>query len=239
MIKTTIAALMMIACCATVSVAQEAAMEQCENGVCPASKMAKTSDCTKCEDGKCEGKSDCPIAKAMKLLPVMTYKVGEESTCCSKSAATLAEKSAEPIHYVVAGKTFGNKDTAFVSLVEATEASVKEFATPCKCEKTGVTKIAGTTCKCSVMASQTASKAKAAIAKVKMSYVVGKEACDCPNHAAMLVKQSGDKQQYVVAGEKTCCSMDARLKLARAQYKAAVEATLVKATTAAPMKVGT
>lgn len=243
MIKTTIAALMMIACCASYSVAQETSSQQCPNGVCPANKMAKAGECSTCDDGKSECKGECPVSKAMKSLPVMTYKVGAESTCCSESAATLAKKSAKPVHYVVAGKTFDNKDNAFASLVKVTEAKVKEFVTPCKCEKTGATKIAGKTCECSVMAGQTASKVKAAIAKVKMSYAVGKETCDCPNHAAMLAKKSGEKQEYVVAGEKTCCSMDARLKLARAQYKAAVQATLAKAettkATAPAAKVGT
>jgi adenosyl cobinamide kinase/adenosyl cobinamide phosphate guanylyltransferase len=241
MIKTAIAAMMMLACCASFSFAQETSTTdtgksmkkeaggQCANGVCPASKMAKKGDCTKCTDGKCACISECPIAKAMKSLPAMTYKVGKESTCCSESATSIAKKSAQPIHYVVAGKTFDDKDTAFASLVQVTEAKVKEFVTPCKCEKSGATKIAGKTCQCSVMAGQTANKVKAAISKVKMTYAVGKESCDCPNHAAMLATKSGEKKEYVVAGEKTCCAMDARLKLARAQYKAAVEATLAKA----------
>ncbi len=42
--------------------------------------------------------------------------------------------------------------------------------------------------------------------------------------AATLAKSSGAKKEFVVAGEKTCCEMTARLNLARAKYKAAVEA---------------
>lgn len=177
----------------------------------------------KCEDGKCPTGA-CPIAKAMEALPVMTYKVGEESTCCSESAAKLAKKSSLPVHFVVAKKTYDQQDKAFTALVKQTESFVKEYTTPSKCEVSGTTKIAGKSCSCSVEAGKTAELVKAAVSNVKMTYAVGEKTCNCPMEAATLAETSGAKKEFVVAGEKTCCEMTARLNLARAQYKAAVEA---------------
>ena len=57
-----------------------------------------------------------------------------------------------------------------------------------------------------------------------MSYKVGEEACSCPNQAAALAKSTGTEKLFVVGKESTCCSTDARIKLAHAKYKAAVQA---------------
>lgn len=200
--KTKISLMLLLAVVATFNVAygQEAAQEKAE----------------------CQG--ECPIATAMGNLPKMTYKVGEEATCCSESAAALAKKAEMPIHFVVGKETFEAKEAAFTSLVEQTEAYVKEFITPCKCEVSGTTKIAGKTCNCPVEAGSTAELVKTAAAKVQMTYAVGEKTCNCPMEASKLAKTSGAKKEFVVAGEKTCCEMTARLNLARAKYKAAVEA---------------
>lgn len=198
----TFAAMIAIVCCAAFVNAQETSAEK------PAA----------------ECKGECPIAKAMGNLPKMTYKVGDEATCCSESAATLAKKASKPIHYVVAKQTFESKEKAMVSLVETTEKYVSTFITPCKCDASGSTKIAGKACNCPVEAGKTAELVKAAAAKVSMSYAVGEKTCHCPNEAATLAKTSGAKKEYVVAGKKTCCEMTARLNLAHAKYKAAVEA---------------
>lgn len=179
----------------------------------------------KCQDGSCPT-GTCPVTKAMKDLPVMTYKVGDKSACCSKSAAELAEKASLPIHFVVAKKTYDQQGKAFTALVEQTESFVKEYTTPCKCDVSGATKIAGKSCNCPVEAGKTAELVKAAVSKVKMSYAVGEKSCNCPVEAATLAKSTGAKKEFVVAGEKTCCEMTARLNLARAQYKAAVEAVV-------------
>jgi hypothetical protein len=201
-LMSTLAAIMAIVCCATFVNAQEMAAKK--------------------PTAECQG--ECPITKAMGQLPKMTYKVGTESTCCSESAAALAKKSSEPIHYVVGKQTFETKDKAMASLVETTEAYVSTFITPCKCDVSGSTKIAGKACNCPVEAGKTAELVKAAASKVSMSYVVGEKSCNCPKEAAALAKNSKAKTEFVVAGEKTCCEMTARLNLAHAKYKAAVEA---------------
>ncbi len=154
----------------------------------------------------------------------MTYKVGEEMPCCSESAAALAKKSEMPVHFVVGEKTYEAKEAAFTALVEQTESFVNDFVTPCKCEVSGTTKIAGKACNCPVEAGKTAELVSAAAKNVQMTYAVGEETCNCPTKAAEMAKTSGAKKEYVVAGEKTCCEMTARLNLARAKYKAAVEA---------------
>ena len=169
--------------------------------------------------------SECPVAAAMKNLPKMTYKVGEESTCCSKSAAEMAKKENKPMQFVVGEKTFDEKEQAYTALVTATESFVNEFTTSSKCEKSGKTSIAGKSCNCPVQAGKNAELVKTAVDKVKMSYVVGEEKCNCPMKAKELAAKSDDaKTTYVVNGEETCCSLEARMKLATAKYAAAVKA---------------
>ncbi len=173
------------------------------------------------EDGKCS--AQCPVETAMAALPKMTYKVGTESACCDKAAAALAESNKKPIQFVVGEKSFENKELAFTALVESTESFVNDFVTPKKCEASGATSIAGTSCQCPVEAGQKAELVNAAIKDIKMSYKVGKETTCCDKSAAELVKTTGEKMTYVVNGEETCCSLTARLNLAKAKYAAAVK----------------
>lgn len=175
-----------------------------------------------CQGDSCDGA--CPIQTAMGELPKMNYKVGEETTCCFKSAAELAKQNSQPIHYLVAEKTYDQKEAAYASLVTQTEEFVNKYVTPCKCEKSGTTTIAGKACGCSVMAGQRTELVKAAVDKVQMSYMVGEKACNCTHEADALAKSGEAKKFYVVGEEKTCCEMTGRLNLARAKYKAAVQA---------------
>lgn len=171
---------------------------------------------------ECQG--ECPISLAMAKLPTMTYQVGSEKTCCSESAAKLAKDSNEAIHFVVAEKVYEDKTEAMTALVEKTEAMVEEFITPCKCEVSGKTTIAGETCSCPVQGEKNVEMVKAAVQAVSVSFKVGDESCNCPMKAKELAANSDAKLTYVVDGEETCCSMTARLQTARAKYKAAVEA---------------
>jgi len=209
---------------------------QCEKGKCCESTKTVSVDGSKCEKSECCASTKtvsatdscpdggCPITKAMDKLPKMVYAVGDETTCCSKSAAALAEKHEKPISFVVGEKKFDNEQTAFVSLVEQTESFVTKFVTPSKCEKSGTTTVAGKACACPVEAGQTADAVKAAVGKVHFTYLVGEKECHCPNEAKSLASKAGEKTVFVVAGEKTSCEMTARLNLARTKYKAAVKA---------------
>ncbi len=189
-----------------------------------AAKMSDASSQEKCCAGKdgCDG--ECPISMAMAKLPSMSYLVGTEKTCCSESAAQLASQSNAAIHYVVADTTYENKTEAMTALVEKTEAMVEDFITPCKCEKSGKTTVAGETCECPMQGAKNIELVKAAVEAINVSYKVGDEACNCPMKAKEMASKSDSKMTYVVDGEETCCSMTARLQTARAKYKAAVKA---------------
>jgi hypothetical protein len=161
---------------------------------------------------------------AMAKLPKMSYLVGTESTCCSMSAEALAEKHEAEIQYVVGDETFESKEDAMLGLAEATETFVSTFASTHKCEASGTLTVAGKSMSCSVMAAKRAEVAKEAMDKVEMTYLVGTESCSCPMKAASLAKTTGEDKHFVIDGEETCCSIDARVRLAQAKYKAAVEA---------------
>jgi len=178
-----------------------------------------------------DGESTCPVSTALAKLPKMTFAVGDESLCCSEMAKAKAEELKEPVVFVVEDEKFNSEDKAFVALVAHTEKFVNDFATPHTCSISGNTTIAGETCGCSVKAGEIASKVKAAMSKVTMTYKVGEEECSCPTQAASLAKASGTAKKFVVAGEEeTTCNMTARLNLARAKYKAAVLATSAEET---------
>lgn len=203
----------------TTSFAQEAAVSP----KAMAAELDGGSSAKTCCSGKesCDG--ECPISAAMASLPKMSYKIGEESTCCSHSAQALAEKHSAPIHFVVAETSYTDKTEAMTALVEKTEAALAAYTTPCVCEKSGTTTIAGEKCSCPMKAAEHTKLVKAAVDSVSLSYVVGEETCNCPMKAKELAT-GGAEMKYVVGGEETCCEMTARLNVARAKYKAAVEA---------------
>ena len=214
---------------ASVSAAPSVAQETATTPKATAAKLSGEEAGSTCTSACSKG--ECPISAAMAALPKMTYKVGEESTCCSHSAKALAEKSEAPIQFVVAETSYTDKAKAMEALITATETQLTAFTTPSVCEKSGKTTIAGQTCGCKHQAAKNVELVKAAVESVNMSYKVGEETCNCPMKAKSLVAE-GKEMKYVVAGEETCCEMTARLNVARAKYKAAVEA-LTKAQAAA------
>jgi hypothetical protein len=92
--------------------------------------------------------------------------------------------------------------------------------------------LAGQAQGCENTAAHAAKLMQQAMAKVRFTYLVGEKACHCPVEAESLAKESGKKRLFVVGEEKTHCEMTARLNLARAKYKAAIEA-MVQAQAAA------
>ncbi len=83
--------------------------------------------CCKGEGSCCKGEGSCPVSEAMTQLPKMTYKVGDESTCCSDSAEALAKKNEEEIIFVVADKEYADRTEAMTALADATEEYVDSF----------------------------------------------------------------------------------------------------------------
>lgn len=202
-----------------------------EEAITVTKEKAASSECA----SACASEKGCPIELAMGKLPKLTYKVGKEETCCAVSAAELAKKHDAPMKFVVAEKSFAKKGEAMLALASATEKFVADFATTSECKVSGKFTVAGKELCCSVMAGQRAELAKKAMSKVEMAYLVGEKECACPTQAASLAKESGKDKLFVVAGEKTGCSVTARVKLAQAKYKAAVEA-LAKADAPAEKK---
>jgi len=198
-------------CCA----ASESASSGCKEGAgCSATLAA-------------QGEKKCPIDLAMGLLPKISYAVGEEKTCCPKAAGELAKKSGAEIHFVVAGKTYDKEADAKLALAEATEKFVSDFVKPKKCSVSGTTTVAGKKIECEKAAAHTAKVVQAAVDNVKLAYLVGDKECHCPIEAKEVAEKTGKQTIYIVGKEKTSCSVTARLNLARAKYRAAVEA-LVK-----------
>ena len=226
-----------VACVAiqNVSFAQDGSGEKSMTKESMAEGSSEKSCCSKGEES-CAG---CPIDAAMAKLPKMSYEVAGEATCCSASAASLAESKSAPIEYVVGTDKFETKQAAYTSLVEQTEAMVDEFVTPCKCEVSGTTTIAGKKCSCPVKAGETAELVQKSIEGVTLAYSVGDEVCNCPTKAAEMAKEGGLEKMFVVNGEKTSCEMTARLNLARAKYKAAVAAVVAQNQPAEAAATGT
>lgn len=193
--------------------------EKCSK--CPDAAQKKCSECPTTAQKEC---SACPITAAMKKLPTMTYAVGQETTCCEKSASKLAKDHNAAIVYLVGKDQFTDASEAKIALVAATEKFVDGFAQPHVCSVSGTTTIAGQKTECSKTAAKLTGLMANAMKNVRLTYAVGDKTCDCPHAATSLAKTSGKPKLFVVGEEKTECEVTARLNLARAKYRAMVEA---------------
>ncbi len=179
----------------------------------------------KCDKEKCSAAQlasadgGCPVSKALADLPELTFTVGDKELCCEESANAVAKETNSKVQYLVAKKAYDDKNEAMVALAEATEKFVADFATPHTCSVSGETTVAGTSTSCSVTAGKLAKITKEAMNGVALAYKVGDEQCSCPTQAASLAQASGKAKQFVIGEETTSCSVDARIKLARAKYR--------------------
>jgi hypothetical protein len=203
-----------------------AALMFCATTAC-ADSGETTAEKAPCDKVACTDKASdgsCPVSKAMANLPELTFQVGDKQLCCEASANAVAQESGEKVQYLVATQAFDDKHEAMVALADATEKFVAEFATPHTCNVSGKTTVAGTSTTCSATAGKLAKISKAAMDEVHLAYKVGDEQCSCPTQAAALAKSAGKAKQFVIGSETTSCEIDARIKLARAKYEAAVKA---------------
>jgi hypothetical protein len=209
---------------------EKACASKCEGSECTASQCASKCSGSECSSqcaSKCDSeKATCcaAVAAAKKQLPKMSYLVGTESVCCSQMASELADKNQEKVQYVVAEKTYCCKESAFTALVEETEKFVKAFTTPSSCQVSGKTSVAGQSFSCSVAAGNHTKLVSTAVKGVRMGYKVGDEEVCCVKHATKLAQETNAPIHYIAGGEATPCELTARLKLATAQYVAAVSA---------------
>lgn len=164
----------------------------------------------------------CPLQAAMQKLPSLVFAVDGETTQCDKHAATLAEKSDASVKYVVQ-QLFENKAEAQAALISKTESLLTSFTTASTCKHSGTTTIAGQKMGCANSAAKLAEAVESATKLVQVSYRVGDEECNCPNKAAKLAKEAGEKVTFVVSDEETCCPTTSKLNVARAKYRAALQ----------------
>ena len=184
-------------------------------------EVTLAKDATLADESAC---SKCPIEVAMAKLPRITYVVGEEECHCAKSAAKKAAEQGVSIVFAVGEERFEDKGEAKLALLTATEEFVESFATPHSCKASGKTFVAGQSMHCSKSAAKLASLVGDAMKSVHLTYKVGDKDCYCPHEASSLAKASGEDKLFVIGEESTCCSVDARIKVAHAKFRAAVEA---------------
>jgi len=214
-------------CCKSKTGAQEGECCKSKTGAqegecCKSKTGAQEGECCKSKTGAQEGEC-CQVQAAMKELPQLTIKVGKETACCSESAAALAQQKELPVTFVVAEQSFDDQPSAMAALVESTEKFVADFATPKTCETSGKTLVAGKTCDCQCQATKYTEIVEQAMQQVQMTYKVGNATCGCPHEAASLADKDNVPVVYVVGDQETSCGMTARLNLARAKYRAAVQ----------------
>ena len=198
-----------------------------------------------------KSKGGCKVTEKVNTvlasMPSMKFKIGSETTSCCQSAAALAKKHNKPIEYVVGDKAFKTEGEATLHLASLVEKQVEDMkvvhyvagGTDYHCPKTAAAeakkarakltyRVGGVDFTNQAKAEKASVLASEKLGEVKMSYKVGKNSFCCDRMAGVKAKETGKNTLYVVGEEKTGCSVTARLNLARAKYKAAIQA-LVKA----------
>ena len=133
------------------------------------------------------------MARAMAMLPHMSYKVGDTTTECCKTAHAKAEASNEPIVYLVGDKSFHCKDSAMKALAAEIES---HYASLAKVSPV----VDGEMMHCSKMAAQAA-----AAKNTKVKYCVAGVNFDCPKEAeAVAAKLASKMNEFRGSCAKTC-----------------------------------
>lgn len=217
--------------------------KDCKKPCC--SKTAKTAAANApchAKGSKSLAKGECPIGNKVKAvlasLPTMKYKVGDEVTGCSHSAAAMAKDSGKTMQYVIGDESFDSKNKASARLVSLYDAEIKnlqslQFAVGGDCFKCPVTakgkaKTAGKKIAYRVGGFDFAEKNKAesalkliasAIEDVKMTYKVGEKSFCCSKMASAKVKETGSTMSFVVGEDVTTDENAANIKLAESKIR--------------------
>lgn len=188
---------------------------------------------------------DCPIGKkvdaVLTSLPTMKYKIGDDVTCCSKSAAAMAKKSNTKMQYMVGDDVFSTEKEASAKIVAAYEMEVNNlnsmqfsvgndsFHCPMsakdKAKSTGKTlayRVAGFDFSEKSKAEDALKKIALTVADVKMSYKVGDQKFCCDKMAGAKVKETGSTMSYIVGDVETTDEYSAKMKLAEAKIRAII-----------------
>lgn len=138
---------------------------------------------------------DASLARAMAMLPHMTYKVGDMTTDCCKTATAKAEESNEPIVYLVGDKSFTCKQSAMKALAGEMES---HFATLAKVSPI----VDGQPMHCSKMAAEAA-----ATKNTQVKYCVAGVNFDCPKEAeAVAAKLASKMEDFRASCSKSGCA---------------------------------
>ncbi len=218
-------------------------------GVTLATKESKSSSCCPTATKKAVVSSGCGVQtmtafdaavnNAVKNLPTLSFKVGNNVVCCYKEAQAISEHDELPMLYVVKNKSFANYDEAQSAYIGAVNEYITRYASvkspsgdnssccagtktagSCSEEGAAVYEVAGRQFNCPDQAGSIAKMTQVAMKKVAMSYQVGDKTFEC---STMARKAAGDKAvQFVVHGAKpTSCQVSATRDLATAKIKAA------------------
>lgn len=131
---------------------------------------------------------DQGVEQVMASLPKMTYRVGALDTPCAKTAHEAAEKSGEPIQYVVAGEAYGCRQTAMNKLAEQIQSELPHLATVKHV-------VDGESMNCPKSAAKLASEHNSTV-----QHMVAGVQFDCPNHA----QQVADRLAAKLASSHGC-----------------------------------
>lgn len=189
----------------------------------------------------CEAASQAVLAKLVKSLPSLTYRVGEFTTHCGVQAAQKAEETGSPVVYVVGEETFETEEAASAHAAERLEAEVARlasvryvagescYACPVEAQKAATGEplrytVAGYTFETQEQADKAAEVVSAALAKL----AEGKESerAGCPASCASRKADGGcastcGKAQTASTEGKTGCAPDCagRAKTASSEGK--------------------
>lgn len=175
-------------------------------------------------------------------LPSVQYRIGEDTTCCAKSAA-MAKEAGKAVKYVVGTEIFENETEAEAKVAAAIGAKLQELRSlqfsvageslgcPMTAQKIAAEK--GTTVAYRVggidfpdreKAQKAVELVKDAGNDLKISYKVGDKSFCCSKMAGAECSKSGKNMTYVVGSEEAGCEKDAGRLLAKAQVRAIVTA---------------
>lgn len=234
------------------SIAQDA---QCPMSAKKAScqDAAKSSDscgskAVAAKDGSMKAHCDVNGKKVAYEIPAMYYLVGDEKTCCDKTAAQMAEKASKPIIYVVDGKKIEDRAEAMIAYAEVLDCylqknlqvtyAVGDKSVACPNEAASLAKnsdgkvqyrLASFTFEDEAKAKAALVKAKAAIEKTGCAASCATKSGCCKSDAAKTAAKDGDKTKQCSAGEgktlKNCCKeAEGKVELAKARIEQAMKA---------------
>jgi hypothetical protein len=175
-------------------------------------------------------------------LPAMQYRVGDETTLCSKSAAAMADQSGKPIEFVVGDDSFAHKGKAIARLTTLLDEEMEsmksiQFVAGGKCHACPMTaksvakssnmplkyRVAGVDFDKKSDAQQAKDAIVKAVADVAMSYKVDGQTYGCDKMAGAECKKTGKHMTFVVGGTETDCQATAKLRLTEARIRKMIE----------------